>query len=113
MALREELLAVVEVLLSTRANPISLNAIGEAVGSLAVTPPELEEMFARLEQAGRTVGDNGSDPSSAFLGGVISAARELRGELGRPARLAEIAARSGLSPERVRAALLLVQVMQR
>lgn len=113
MALRQELVSVVEALLLSKEEPIGLNLIGDSLGALAITPTELEELFARLESAGRTIASDKSEAASGALGQVIDAARELRNELGRAARVGEVAARAGLSEERVRASLLLVQVMQR
>ncbi|MDX2051653.1 MAG: sigma-70 domain-containing protein [Polyangiaceae bacterium] len=113
MTLRQELIAVVQDLLASPGATIELDAIGDRLGALAVTPPELEEVFAHLERAGRRVGGDTSELPSGALGQVIDAARELRLELGRAARVSEVAARAGLPEDRVRAALLLVQVMQR
>lgn len=113
VTLRTELVRVVEALLLTSENPISLNTVGDHIGALAVSPTELEEIFANLERAGRSVSGDISEPASHSLGVVITAARELRRELGRPARVEELVERSGVSADRVRGALLLVQVMQR
>jgi len=113
VTLRQELASVVKALLSSEEEPIGLNLIGERLGALAITPAELEELFAELESAGRSIAGDKSEAASGVLGQVIDAARELRSELGRAARVGEVAARAGLSEERVRASLLLVQVMQR
>jgi hypothetical protein len=115
VALRAELKAIVTELLAasegTRA--IALDAIGEAIGTRAITPEEIEGIMKALEAAGRSVVGPAGGDGEARLKAVLTAARELRPALGRAPTVGEIAARSGLEEEQVRHALALAKVMQR
>lgn len=114
-ALRPELAEVVEELLaaSQDAREVSLDAIGEALGTRAVSADEIELVFAALEAKGRRlVGPEGGGGEER-LKRVVQAARALAAELGRRATVAEIGAHAGLSELEVRHALALAKVMQR
>jgi hypothetical protein len=115
VALRAELKAIVEALLaaSEDAREITLDAIGEAIGTRAITPEEIDAIIRALEAAGRTVSGPAGGDGEARLKAVLTAARELRPELGRAPTVGEIAARSGLGEDQVRHALALAKVMQR
>ena len=111
MKLRTELELIVAEL--SIAAEVSLDAIGEAIGTRAVSQAEIDDMIAALEARGvRVVGPEGGGGEER-LRVVVTTARALRGELGRSPKPAEIAARSGLIEDEVRRALALVQVMQR
>lgn len=92
---------------------LTLDAVGDALGDRPVTPEEIGWLLDELEAAGRRVGDAPGVGAVAALGGVLVSARALRDELGRSARVDEIAARSGLSEGEVRRALLFARVMGR
>lgn len=95
---------------------LSLDAIGDAIGDRAVTPEEIGWIFDELERSGRRVGGTpeGQGPKMTdALGRVLAAARALRREQGRPARVDELAARAGLSEGAVRRALLFARVLSR
>jgi hypothetical protein len=92
---------------------ILLDAIGDAIGVLSVSYPEIDALIGELESQGRTVrapvGGQGED----WLRAVLSSTRSLAPQLGRRPQTSEIAEHAGLSLEQVRYALLLAQVMQR
>jgi hypothetical protein len=113
--MKPELEAVLASLLaeSKETSEVSLDALGEALGTHAISTDDVDEIMRALEDAGRKVigpeGGGGEDR----LKKVVSAARALVAELGRKPRVEEIARRSGLSVDEVRQALALSQVMQR
>ena len=115
MALRSELRAIADRLLADSASTseVTLDVIGHAIGARAITAVEIDELLGVLEQAGRTIASPAGGDGEARLKAVVAAARALAGELGRPAKVAEIAARAVLSPGDVRHALTLLKVMQR
>lgn len=112
--MRPELEKVVAALLA-RTPPggaIGIDAVGEAIGTRAVTPPEIEEMLRRLEALGRKIEAPEGQRGAANLKRVLAAARELRAA-GEAPRAEVIAARTGLTREEVEHALGLAKVMQR
>lgn len=113
--LRAELVAVVERLLaaSDEGASISLDAIGDAIGALAVSQVEIDVILDVLEERGRRVTSNEGGHGERHLHLVLAAARALVVELGRRPSTAEIATRSGLELEDVRHALALARIMQR
>jgi hypothetical protein len=94
---------------------VPLDAVGDAVGTQAVTPDDIEKIFAGLERIGRTVGAPEGGRGEASLKKVVGAARELRAEAAAGAKptVAQIAERSGLTETDVRMSLALLRVMQR
>jgi Sigma-70 region 3 len=114
--LRPELARVLDALLA--ASPlgdgdgaITLDAIGDALGVLAVSQDEIDELMHALERAGRrVVGPEGRN-NEATLGVVLDVARVVRAETGKAPTPAQIAARTGLPEERVRHALALARVI--
>jgi hypothetical protein len=109
--LRPELARLVEQL-ATRAE-VTLDAVGEAIGARAVSLEEVDEILNALEARGVRVLSPEGGGGEGRLRDVVGAARALASELGRPPRLDEIAARSGLSESDVRHALALARVIQR
>lgn len=113
--MRPELEAVLKQLLAASADTgeVSLDEMGDALGTHAISTDDVDEVMRTLEKAGRRVvgpeGGGGEDRLRA----VVTTARTLVGELGRKPTVAEIAARSGLSVDDVRQALALAQVIQR
>lgn len=113
--MKPELQAVLDALLaaSDDTREVSLDSLGEALGTHAVSTDDVDEIMRALESSGRRVigpeGGGGEDD----LRIVVTTARTLVTELGRKPSVPEIAARSGLSEEDVRHALALAQVMQR
>jgi len=92
---------------------VTLDAIGQAVGAEAITPPEIEAIFEALEKANCRVVSPENAEGEARLRAVVTSLRSLHVELGRRPRLAEIAAHAGLTEDAVRHALALAKVMQR
>ena len=111
--LRPELLVIAQALLAQGERTISLDQIAEALGTLRVTPDEIEELFSWLEARGRSVGEAPTRGSAALLGEVLAVARVLRQELGRAPLPREIAERSTLSLEAVQRALFFARILQR
>lgn len=99
---------------SEDARRVDLDAIGDAIGTGAVDVAQIEAILDALEANGRTiVASSGGGTGIANLKRVIPAARALGSELGRPARVSEIAERAGMPDGDVRHALLLAKVMGR
>jgi hypothetical protein len=113
--MKPELQAVLDALLaeSKDSAEVSLDALGEALGTHAISTDDVDEIMHALEDAGRKVigpeGGGGEDRLKI----VVTTARALVGELGRKPSVAEIAKRSGLGEDDVRHALALAKVMQR
>lgn len=113
--MKPELQAVLDALLaeSKDTSEVSLDALGTALGTHAISTDDVDEIMHALEDAGRKVigpeGGGGEDR----LRIVVMTARALVAELGRKPSVSEIAKRSGLAEDEVRQALALSQVMQR
>jgi hypothetical protein len=110
-ALEAVLAALLEA--SAETGEVTLDAMGEALGTHAISTDDVDEIMLALEKAGRRVvgpeGGGGEDR----LRVVVTTARALVAELGRKPTVQEIAKRSGLSVDDVRQALALAQVIQR
>jgi len=111
--LRPELMAVARTLLALEAEALSLDHVGDAIGTLRVTPDEIDALFTWLEAQGRPIGDPVGRGAAELLAEVLGAARALRGELGRAPHPREIAARAALSLEAVQRALWFARILQR
>ena len=92
---------------------ITLDAIGDAIGTRAASADEIDVMLSILESRGRRVVSPEGGSGESKLKSVLDAARALRAELGRPPHQDEIAARAGISREDVEHALALARIMQR
>jgi len=97
---------------STPSAVVTLDEVAEAIGAAAVTMPEIEEIFDRLEAAGYTVAAEPKNAPAA-LAQVLSTVRSFSAISGRKPTLAEIAQHSGLSSGDVRFALLYARVLVR
>ena len=115
MALRRELQPIADALLaaSNDRREVTLDAIGLAIGTRAITPPEIDELIAMLEAAGRTITGPEGGGGEERLKATVAAVRVLRPALGRAPTPSEIAEKAGLSEDEVRHALALLKVMQR
>ncbi|MDB5216549.1 MAG: hypothetical protein JWO86_4476 [Myxococcaceae bacterium] len=112
--MRAELQAIVDALLAASAasGEVQLDAVGEAIGAMAITAPEIEAIIDALDKAGRRLVGPEGGAGEDRLKAVVAAARTLTPALGRKPTVAEIATQSGLSEAEVRHALALVKVMQ-
>ncbi len=115
MNLRTELETVVRHLLagSAEGSAIALDTIGHALGTLAVSTDEIELVFARLEQEGRSVHAQPGGGAEARLMRVVAAARALKAESSRRPTLGAVAERANLTRDEVVSALYLLRIMQR
>ena len=105
---------VLERLLAESADSgrVSLDAVGEAVGALAVSTDEIDALLLALEAAGREV-VTPEGQAELHLKRVVLAARGLKMKLARRPTLAEVAEEAGISAEQALVALALLRVMQR
>ena len=113
-ALRKELSLVLDRLLADSASSrrLSLDAVGEALGTLAVSTDEIDALLVALEAAGReVVAPEGK--AELHLKRVVLAARSLKTRLARRPTLAEVAEEAEISAEQALVALALLRVMQR
>ncbi len=92
---------------------VTIDAIGDAVGTTAVDATQIDALLGALEAAGRTIDAPSGAQGVATLRKVVPVARAIARARGRTARVAEIAAEAGLSEDEVRRALLLARVMGR
>jgi hypothetical protein len=113
MALRPVLDSVVRDLLTREPREVTLDQIGEALGTLAVTTDEIDAILSALEAAGRSIVGPEGGRGAETLRVVLPAARALAATLGRRPTIDEIAAHVGVPAERVRHAIALGQVMGR
>jgi hypothetical protein len=114
--MRPELRELVDALLkaSEDSREVTLDALGDAIGTRAVTHDEIDAMIGALEAQGRrVVGASGAGEGEARLRAVVAAARDLRASLGRTPTAREIADKTGLDLDAVKHALALARVMQR
>lgn len=110
--LRPELQAIAQTLLQCEGE-ISLDQVAEAIGTLRITPDEIDALFSWLEARGREVGAPAGRSASALLQDVLLVARSLRAELGRAPHPREIAERSALPLDAVQRALWFARILQR
>jgi hypothetical protein len=106
-------MTVAQTLLDVDTEVFSLDHVAEAIGTLRVTPDEIDALLAWLEARGRSVGDPVGRGAAELLGEVLTAARALRTELGRAPQPREIAERASLSIEAVQRALWFARILQR
>ena len=111
--MRRELELVGEALLARPEQALSLDVIGEALGTLNVSSEDIDALFSWLEARGRHIGDEAIGTASTGLAEVLRAARALKTSLGRTPSAQEIAGHSGLPLDAVRRALLFAQIVQR
>lgn len=113
--LRSDLRTIVDRLVAASASTreVPLDALGTAIGTLAVSYTEIDAMISALEARGRQVIAPSSGRGEANLASVLTAARSLSAELGRRPSTREIALRAGLSADQVKHALMLARIMQR
>jgi hypothetical protein len=111
--MRKDLLGVVDSLLASSAKEITLDAIGDAIGTRAASAEDVDEILRALESRGRKIVGPEGGGGEEHLRRVVTTARTLVGELGRKPTVGEIATRAGMTETDVRHALFLSRVMQR
>jgi hypothetical protein len=117
MSLPRHLVAIVDDLLAASSRSgrtrVTLDELGTAIGSRAVSQDEIDAMIEALASAGHDVGGESTGKATDHLRSVLATARALAPGLGRNPSPAEIAEHAGISIDAVRHALALAKVMQR
>ena len=113
--LRPALQSIVDELLGRvpAGGDVSLDDIGDALGTTAASHDEIDELVTALETAGRRVTGPEGGGGEDVLRRVLDAARAFRVANGRAPTAPEIAERTGIPLERVRHALALGRVIGR
>lgn len=101
---------VADNLLAEDPTVVTLDAIGEAIGTEAVTLQDIEALVDHLEARGAEVGGPNEPNLPELLKRVLEVARELK-MAGTQPTLERVAKASGLSPRAVRVALLYADVL--
>src|SRR5947209_18775311 len=111
MALRKDLREIVDALLAKtpRGAAITIDALGEAIGTRVASGDDVDAMMRALEDEGRTIAAPEGQHGVKRLRAVLDAARALRAELGRTPTRDEIAARAGVDADAVSHALELAK----
>ena len=98
---------------SADSRAVTLDELGDALGTLAVSTDEIDAMITALEAEGRSVDSARGGHGEASLRVVLRTARELKGELGRNPSTLEVSERARLPMDRVLHALRLAKVIAR
>ncbi len=91
---------------------ITLDELGDAVGTRSITAAQIEALIVALEEAGVTVGGDQQPDLKQLLKTVVQTALVLRRQGERPTA-ATIARASGLSSSAVKIALLYSEVIRK
>lgn len=112
---RPELAAVLARLIveSERTREVTLDGVGLAIGTLAVSTDEIDALFTALETRGRRVVSPRGGDGEHLLGRVVGAARALKQGTARRLTIDEVAQQASLTREQVISALALLHIMQR
>jgi hypothetical protein len=115
MALRPRLEPIAKALLdaSQWSMSITIDAIGDAIGTVAVSTDDVDALLDVLERAGRAIVAPEGQRGVANLQKVLAAVRELAARGGKKPTIPEIAAHTGIGETDVRHALALGRVMGR
>lgn len=92
---------------------IELDAIGHALGTLAVSTDDIDALLTQLETRGREIISPSGGGTEKHLKLVVAAARTLKTTRARRPTLSEVATQAGLTPQQALVALALLRVMQR
>jgi hypothetical protein len=113
--LRPELIRIVDELAtaSSTSKEVSLDALGDAIGTRPVSYVEIDAMISALEAKQRRVTATSDRRGEADLRVLLAAIKAFSAEFGRRPSLAELSERVELSSEQVKHALVLARVMQR
>jgi hypothetical protein len=107
MGLSPHLQPIFDQLTAAHPDGLSLDELSEELLYKPVSFADIEELIGALEGAGIDLESHGPPARPEELKAVLTAARELAGETGKRASIAEIAERAKLSPITVRRALRL------
>ena len=110
--MRPAVAVILQSLLARDEHALWGGGIGDAIGTMAITPDEIEELFSALEAAGRQV-ERTTLNVREHLAVVLREARRLRQLLNAAPSVESIAAATGLGESAVRAALLYASVLGR
>jgi len=113
--LRHDLERVLSALLaeSAASGKVEIDAIGAALGTLAVSTDDIDALLRALETRGREVVAPTGGGAEAHLRQVVAAARALKARLSRRPTLSEVAQEAKLTSEQALVALALLRIMQR
>jgi hypothetical protein len=111
--MRAEVRLVLKSLLARtkRGGEITLDDLGDAIGTMAITPEEIDALMTALEARGRTIGSEPGGFGEETLKRILDAARVIRDRAGRAPSAADLAKSTGLPIARVRNALALARVI--
>jgi hypothetical protein len=107
VALRPELQAIYDAIVTAYPQGLSLDELGEELYRKPVTYADIDELIGALEEAGFDLDGPAVPARPEDLAQVLAAARALTAETGKRPTPAEIAARTGLDARSVRRALQL------
>lgn len=115
MKLRSDLMPVLNKLLAASADSgtVTLDAVGESLGALAVSTDDIDALLTALETRGMEIVAPAGGGAEAHLKRVVAAARALKAQLNRRPSLSEVAAHAELAPQDALVALALLRIMQR
>lgn len=115
MKLRSDLTPVLNKLLaaSAESGTVTLDAVGEALGALAVSTDDIDALLTALEARGVEIVAPSGGGAEAHLKRVVAAARALKLQLSRRPTLSEVSAQAELTPQEALVALALLRIMQR
>ena len=113
--LRPELVQIVEALVrdSEASGEVSLDALGDAIGTRSVSYVEIDAMISELEVRERRIAAGPEARGERDLLILLPEVRAFTLEHGRRPSLAELSERLNLPAERLKHALLLARIMQR
>lgn len=110
--MRPAIAAILERLLNRKGRTLTLDTIGEAIGTEQISQAEIEELFQSLEEAGREIDATAPDVR-LHLELVVREARRLRARHGSNPDVRALAEATKLTPSEVRTALLYASVLGR
>jgi hypothetical protein len=108
--MRPTIVAILERLLKCEDGSLSLDAIGDAIGTEQISQAEIEELFHSLEAAGRSI-DTTAPNVRQHLVLVLGEARRLRELNHSNPDVKTLASATQLTESEVRAALLYASVL--
>ena len=110
--MRPAVAAILESLLTSKDHSLSLDTIGEAIGTEQISQAEIEELFQSIEAAGRQIDEQVPDVR-LHLNLVLREARRLREQHQSNPNVKALASATNLTEREVRTALLYASVLSR